>query len=246
MRALIVEDNALERRVLAKLFRLCYPQEIPSISVCDSKQRALSMLEQQPFDLVMLDIALPDGSGMDILHHIAQRYPDTKVIMTTAFCDYEYMRQSMRCQTVDYLVKPYSMETFKDAINKFLNIQAPEEKFGKLKVVEQVKEYLHQHYHQEIRLQDIAEIVGYDPSYLGRIFKKIEGIGIFKYLSFYRMQQAKILLDSGLSIAQIAERVGIEDPSYFGKCFKRYTGLSPSDYKKKVEIIPILVENTTN
>ena len=65
MRVLIVEDNPIERLALEKLFRLSYPAEFSSIGLASDGRSAQLQLEKSLFDLVMLDVNLPDVNGVD-------------------------------------------------------------------------------------------------------------------------------------------------------------------------------------
>ena len=106
MRCLIIEDELLERRALEKLFKMCFPSKFEYVASAMNGNTGLKMLENSDFDLVILDINLPDLEGTEILSLINKNYPETKVIMATAYSDYEHIRKSMRNNAFDYLLKP--------------------------------------------------------------------------------------------------------------------------------------------
>lgn len=69
--------------------------------------------------------------------------------------------------------------------------------------------------------------------YLCHIFKKYSGLSIFTYIHQLRIQRAQyLLLNSELSIQQIAESVGFADPYYFSRLFKRFTTCSPTEFRR--------------
>lgn len=227
LRCLIVEDNTLERRALEKLFEMCFPTKFGYIaSVMDGKT-AMKMMASSTFDLVVLDINLPDIQGTEILHEINIRYPDTKVIMATAYSDYDHMRASVKDNAFDYLLKPYSIETFRDAVSAYL-LSVESDSFGTLSAVGTVKKYIEENYMNDISLDDIASRAGFDKSYIGRVFKKSEGMTIMTYLLNWRINRAEALLKKGMNVSEACYSVGFRDPAYFSKCFKKVKGYSPS------------------
>ncbi|MBP8988732.1 MAG: AraC family transcriptional regulator [Clostridia bacterium] len=88
-------------------------------------------------------------------------------------------------------------------------------------------------YMQNIQIEEIANRMGLNRSYLTSIFKKHTGKSIRSYLSEFRIEQACILLkDKRRSIESIAHETGFNDPLYFSRAFKNIKGYSPSEYRK--------------
>ncbi len=88
----------------------------------------------------------------------------------------------------------------------------------------------------EITLQQVAEILGETPSAISHRMKKLLGMHFSEYLGRMRIEEAKRLLrNSKLSATDIALRVGITDQSNFGKLFKKYAGMSPIEYRKRIQ-----------
>lgn len=227
MKCLIVEDDTLERRALEKLFSICFPTKFEYIASASNGKMALRMMEKTSFDLVLLDINLPDIPGTDVLSEIAKNYPETKTIMATAYSDYDHIRLSMRNSAFDYLLKPYSIETFKESISAFI-ISIEQDSFGLPNAVCQIKKYVEENYKNDFSLEDIASAVGFDKSYIGRVFKKSEGITIMAYALDYRIERANALLKKGMNVSEACFAVGFKDPAYFSKCFKKIKGYTPS------------------
>lgn len=93
--------------------------------------------------------------------------------------------------------------------------------------------FIAQNYCMDITVKDIANYVGIDRSYFGKLFKKHTGVTAGKYLQQYRMNKAMFLLESSHdSIADIARSVGFNYEHYFINVFKQYTGFTPSEYRK--------------
>lgn len=99
--------------------------------------------------------------------------------------------------------------------------------------IRMAREYIEQHYSQQVSLEEVAEAIGLSPAYLSTMFKKEMGISFSDCLISCRMEAARDLLkNSDLSMAEIAEQVGYADAKYFSKTFHKVVGLKPSVYRK--------------
>lgn len=98
--------------------------------------------------------------------------------------------------------------------------------------VEEALKYIEAHYCNPITVQDIADYLNINRSYLHRIFKSFTGFSIQSYLLDYRIRQACILLkNTTLSIRVIAHSVSYTDSLYFSRIFHQKMGVSPSEYR---------------
>lgn len=97
----------------------------------------------------------------------------------------------------------------------------------------EVAAYLCEHAGEPITLTEVAAHFAVSPSHLSRVFHQETGFGVREYLVHYRIRQAcDLLLNTNLSVTQIADRCGFSDSNYFGDAFKKATGLSPREYRK--------------
>lgn len=87
-------------------------------------------------------------------------------------------------------------------------------------------------YRKDISVNLLAKELGYSASYFGYFFKKMQGVSIGRYIMDVRLERSVELLDSQLSVAAIAEKVGFEDANYFSCAFKNKYGVSPREYRK--------------
>lgn len=109
------------------------------------------------------------------------------------------------------------------------------ESVNKKYVVEQLVNYLDEHFAEKISLDQIAENMYLSPFYISKIFKSETGNTPIHYLIKIRMERAHEILENGWegSIQEVAARVGYEDAYHFSKLFKKHFGVSPSQVKKK-------------
>ncbi|MBW4840069.1 MAG: response regulator [Paenibacillaceae bacterium] len=102
--------------------------------------------------------------------------------------------------------------------------------------VEDIKEYIDNHYFEDIKISMFTEKYFLSREYLMKLFKQQYGCGIHEYVQKIRMDKAKELLDdSMLKIQEISEMLGYKDKNYFSKAFRNYYDLSPSEYRQQQE-----------
>ena len=94
-------------------------------------------------------------------------------------------------------------------------------------------EYIEKNISENITIEKLAKIANYHPNYFIRIFKSNIGISPIQYINRIRLEKAKkLIMQSNMTIGEIASSVGINDVSHFSKSFKNYTGFTPSEFKK--------------
>jgi AraC-like DNA-binding protein len=94
----------------------------------------------------------------------------------------------------------------------------------------QAKLFIDKHYAENVDLNNIADEAYYSKFHFSRKFKEVYQQTPHQYLVSVRVEQAKKLLASGMSVAAVCEAVGFEELSSFSRLFKRRVGLNPSVY----------------
>lgn len=102
-----------------------------------------------------------------------------------------------------------------------------------LRQIHQLKEYLHEHMHLDIGLDELARHSGIDRFRLSRQFKKMFGQSPHAYLVRLRLRTARTLLAMGNEPANVASLVGFSDQSHMGRWFQRAYRLSPAAYQRQ-------------
>ncbi|MGN0695747.1 MAG: response regulator [Oscillospiraceae bacterium] len=99
--------------------------------------------------------------------------------------------------------------------------------------MERVVQYIKSNYNQELRLEMLAQIFGYNSAYLGKVFHQYTGENFNNYLDSIRITEAKRLLSMDeYKVYEVAEMVGYSNINYFHNKFKKSVGVSPLTYKK--------------
>ena len=116
----------------------------------------------------------------------------------------------------------------------FANLSEKPQKQNELS--EKITEYINCNFHiPKLSMAKIAKDLGYDPKYLSAVFRAQKGVTFTEYLRNVRIKHAAFLFEEGIeSVKSVAMLSGFLDALYFSKVFKKYTGLSPSDFSRKI------------
>src|ERR1700722_645471 len=101
---LVVDDESEIREGLELLLNM----EGYSTSSAETGEAGLAMLEENPYDLVLLDVSLPDRNGLELLREIRQRDPNLSVVLITAYGSIDMARAAFKSGAQDYITKPWS------------------------------------------------------------------------------------------------------------------------------------------
>jgi len=114
IKLLLVDDHALIRKGIKQLL-----EDIPDIRVigeASSGMQAINMVREQYYDLVLLDMALPDKHGMDVIKQIKSRQPDIKIIVLSMYPEDQYGMRAMKAGAMGYINKQSAPEKLVSAI----------------------------------------------------------------------------------------------------------------------------------
>ncbi|RFB17449.1 response regulator [Bacillus sp. HNG] len=100
-------------------------------------------------------------------------------------------------------------------------------------LIGKAKEYIHEYYRTNIKVNEVADVINITPNYLSSLFKQKTGVNFNEYVNKLRVDEAKILLvETPFKVSEISEQVGFHEYKYFVGVFKRFTGMTPTDYRK--------------
>lgn len=137
----------------------------------------------------------------------------------------------------DYVLHAY--ETLQDMLTFLKTVTAffteEEKDAGRaVRLVNEIKEYIHRNLESDIRREDIALSVFMNPNYVSRLFKKVEGISLKEYIVQEKMAMARALLQNSLlPVSIVALKVGYNNFSHFSQVYRKTFGISPTDERKK-------------
>ncbi|MBN2088343.1 helix-turn-helix transcriptional regulator [candidate division KSB1 bacterium] len=116
-------------------------------------------------------------------------------------------------------------------LNLLQKAQTPQ---NKIKRLDTVLGYIQHHYAESVTLEQLSEIAFMNASYFCRYFKQVIGLSPINYILRYRIDKAKeLLLNSSLSITEVAFKVGFNSQSYFDRLFQKFTRMNPKNFRQK-------------
>ncbi|MEK6590998.1 MAG: sigma-54 dependent transcriptional regulator [Nitrospinota bacterium] len=126
---LLIEDDEIMRITVAdSLKKMGW-----SVTTAEDGQEGLNIIKNNIFDIIVSDIKLPKKSGIEILKETKEYYPDTEVIMITAFGDIKDSVEVVKLGAYDYIIKPFHTDNLIFRISKIIDYQALKNNYITLK-----------------------------------------------------------------------------------------------------------------
>lgn len=104
-KALLVDDEALTREAISENI----PWEelgFELIASCENGREAMERMKQMPPDLLLTDIFMPYVDGIELARYVHENHPDTKTVIISGYDEFEYAKQAVRYQVMEYILKP--------------------------------------------------------------------------------------------------------------------------------------------
>ncbi len=136
---------------------------------------------------------------------------------------------------IDFIDKKYYMyEIIQFLSEQFEMIMNATGNPSRNNILDDIIYYIEHNYQNNIKLETIAPLFGYNSAYLGKIFNKTVGESFNSYVDHIRIEHSKgLLLSNSYKVYEIAEKVGYRNVDYFHKKFRKYVGESPVEFRKK-------------
>ena len=116
---LIVEDDPMVAMINEQYVNR--HKDFKVVGKCKDGELALSYIQENPVDLIILDVFMPRMNGFETLRELRKEHKSVDVIMVTAANDRESLEEALHLGIVDYLVKPFTFDRFKIALDKFIS-----------------------------------------------------------------------------------------------------------------------------
>jgi AraC-like DNA-binding protein/ligand-binding sensor protein len=139
------------------------------------------------------------------------------------------LKQVQEAKTIEDLI-----DILHIVVDRILNVIASFKGIPHAAALRKAESFILENFTRKISLKEIASIAGLSPPYFSTIFKEEMGENLSKYLNRLRVEKAsRLLLETDISLAEIAASCCFEDQSWFSKIFKAYTGISPGRYRNQ-------------
>jgi two-component system, NtrC family, response regulator PilR len=112
-RVLVVDDDKTIRDTLYELF-----SEEFVCQTAETAEKAFARLKADHYDVVLTDISMPGLSGLELLGHVRQQFPNTPVIIISGISDQEHAQGLIRLGAFDFLLKPFSLEVVEKSVKR--------------------------------------------------------------------------------------------------------------------------------
>lgn len=215
---------------------------------------AIQVFQKSYVEVLVCDIEMPDGTGLELVEWVNAHSPETQCIIMSCHDEFEYARQALSLRCLDYVLKPVRYPTLTAILKKAMETveerrhKARMETFGQQYIemvsgknrddsqdaVERVEHYIREHLSEELSVKNLADMVYVGADHLTRTFKKRYGKTVTDYILEQRMNLAgELLKDQRLTITMVSDAVGFGNYSYFTEQFKRTFGKTPREYRKQ-------------
>lgn len=114
---LVVDDEEALRTVLSNELT----GEGYNVETVTDGDEAITIVQEKPFDLILLDIKMPKVDGFEVLKFVKKNYPQIKVIMLTGFADLKNAIESKKYGAEDFISKPYDLVDLLTTIERVLS-----------------------------------------------------------------------------------------------------------------------------
>ncbi|MCI3920790.1 response regulator [Paenibacillus sp. TRM 82003] len=122
---------------------------------------------------------------------------------------------------------------FRERLSAIAELSLYSREETKYSTVDRAKAYIERNLTSDLSLQEVADHVGLNATYLSVLFKEVTGESYIKYVTRYRMEAAKSFLARGMKVTEVSEKVGYHTYRHFSEVFKKATGRTPGQYKEE-------------
>lgn len=180
--------------------------------------------EEQKVRMFLTEVYIQTRGKIREKYPAAEKYTENSRMILQSIFGYDYLYEILDCmaQELDAIMHAIGAPSRDSVLNDILF-------------------YIQHNIGEQLKLERIAPLFGYNSAYLGKIFKQNVGESFNSYVDRIRIEQAKELLkQEKLKVYEISERVGYRNVDYFHKKFLKNVGMSPAAYRK------MLLENKKN
>ena len=216
----------------------CLRAERFHVATAGSAAAAIYRAQQRTPDVVVCDLHLPDGSGLDVLRTLRQMGVAAAFIIITGFGDVVSALEAGRMGVRAYVEKPIDASRLVALVHAQTDaLKKPESVDTTPSLAARIQQVVKQRYAEpDLSTHAVARAVGVSVPHLCRVIKHQLGMTFTDLLRDIRLQAAsQLLAEDSCSIKEIAFRVGFRHPSQFTRAFRTRRGVSPSEFRTAIE-----------
>lgn len=115
-RIVVADDEAIQRNMLSRILQKIVPEA--EIIACANGKEAFEAAEKKYTDLLLTDISMPIMDGIELVEKMAETYPSVRIVLISAYQEFEYARKAIRYGVKEYLIKPFRVEDARKMIER--------------------------------------------------------------------------------------------------------------------------------
>lgn len=245
-RILVVDDHPMLREGLIRLI-----EQQGDLMCCGEAgtvaETQAAVARHRP-DLVILDLRLKDGDGLELIKSLKSQFPDLRIVILSQFEAALYAERALRAGAKGYVCKEEPAEELMAAIRSVLNgnlyvgrrlagqdllrIQQQPSAHAQQIVLAMIA-FVHHHYSRPMNLAVVAADLKMNAAYLSDLFSRTQGVGFHRFLEEVRLEKARELLkDPRNRVCEVACAVGYASADQFRHAFKAHAGVPPSTWRQ--------------
>lgn len=219
----------------------------------ESYGQAVEIFQREQVDVLLCDIEMPKGSGLDLVQWVRNNSEDTVCIFLSCHDEFDFAQRAIKLDCMDYVLKPALPDLLSEVLQKAYNLVVDRSKkktyesygknyletdnlknYEKKDYVTDTKDYVRKNIQMQYTVEELAGRVNISPDHLTRLFKKKYGKSVIDYVTELKMNVAREMIKSSGMLNNVAEEVGYVDYGYFSKSFKKMFGQSPKEYRESL------------
>ncbi len=114
-KVLLVDDEALIREAISENIQW-EEMGFAFMGACENGKQAVEVIDKEQPDLLLTDINMPFMDGMELTKYVYENYPDTKVVIISGFDEFEYAKNAVKYQVLEYILKPVTPTEFSETL----------------------------------------------------------------------------------------------------------------------------------
>lgn len=240
IRIMIAGTRCASFRALARMLERA-SEDYDVIDQVWGEAEARRCLRESGADIVLVDASVSEA--FELCAGLTEEFPHQCVALVGGRHSYEWLKQAMDAGARSYITEDdCTVECIRAEINRVLRVGreqanasdqiSPEQSVaGKSRAVVKAVDFVRQSYRRNISVAEAAEYAGISESHLRRCFRRETGLSFVDFLTQYRIDAAKILLDKGeMPVHRISDETGFSSSRYFCRVFKKLTDMTPKEY----------------
>lgn len=114
-RIIVADDEGIQRKVLSDVLKQILPEA--EIVACSNGREAYEAVKKGG-ELLLTDICMPEMGGIELIERVSQTFPKIKIVLISAYQEFEYARSAIRCGVTEYLIKPFRVRDARELIER--------------------------------------------------------------------------------------------------------------------------------